>query len=238
MSKVSFGPIQPGDVASITAPNATMAATASATAAVNAENVRPEGIDERNLVFPLVSTISYDSGDWIREIPGGYLNMFKTVDAGSNWTGGTGTSPTFGTGLPFSITLGTDFNYAIIRYSFEIQIEGRVAGCANYVSDDLGFAIFRDNTLLATTERHIQNSVAKSASRLSIPSEAARSAQSVTLITHHTLNGNFNFDLRFKIDTRGSPGLSPDSKINIPWTLFTTSPITISRLTASVIKYK
>jgi hypothetical protein len=235
MSKVSFTPIQPGDVASITAPNATMTATATATAAVNAENVRPEGLDERSIAFPLISTLSYDSGDWAKNISQS-TSMWMKVPSGGTWTGGTGSAPTFSSGVPFSLTLGTNFSYAVIRYTFEVRIEGRV-GSGNDVNEDLGFALFRDGVRLPVTERHIQNSVAKS--QAATNSQAARSVESVTLLFHHTLSGTYNFDLRYYIDNHGLGSLNPDVT-NLGWLTQSTPPdaISIRRLTASVIRYK
>jgi len=234
MSKVSFTPIQPGDAASIIAPNATMTSTATATAAVNAENVRQEGIDERNLTFPLISTVSYDSGDWATNLS--YLNAWLQVPGGGTWTGGTGSAPTFTTGVPFSLTLGSTFSYAVLRYSFEVRIEGRV-GTGTFVNEDLGFALFRDNAHLTITERHIQNSVAKSAA--ATKSQAARSIQTVTLLFYHNLNGTYDFRLRYNIGTHGRGTLNPDVS-NLGWLTASTPPdaISIRRLTASVIKYK
>tara|TARA_R110002020_G_scaffold134824_2_gene301080 strand:- start:12079 stop:12780 length:702 start_codon:yes stop_codon:yes gene_type:complete len=233
MSKVSFTPIQPGDVASITAPNATMTATATATAAVNAENVRQEGLDERSISFPLVSTLSHNSGDWAKNITQS-TSMWLKVPSGGTWTGGTGSAPTFSSGVPFSLTLGTNFSYAVIRYTFEVRIEGRV-GSGNDVNEDLGFALFRNNVLLPVTERHIQNSVAKS--QAATKSQAARSVESVTLLFYHTLNGSYDFDLRYYIDNHGLGALNPDAA-NLGWVNGPSDAITISRLTASVIKYK
>jgi len=234
MSKVSFTPIQPGDVASITAPNATMTATATATGAVNAENVRLEGLDERNIAFPLVSTLSHNSGDWAKNLSHTNLNAWLKVPSGGTWTGGTGSAPTFSAGVPFSLTLGTNFSYAVIRYTFEVRIEGRV-GSGNDVNEDLGFALFRNNVRLPVTERHIQNSVAKS--QAATKSQAARSVESVTLLFYHTLSGSYDFDLRYYIDTHGLGALNPDAA-NLGWVNGSNDAITISRLTASVIKYK
>jgi len=233
MSKVSFTPIQPGDVASITAPNATMTATATATAAVNAENVRPEGLDERSIAFPLISTLSYDSGDWAKRIiqP---VSTWQVVPSGGSWTGGTGSAPTFPSGARFNLTLGTNFSYAVIRYTFEVRIEGRV-GSGNDVNEDLGFALFRNHVRLPVTERHIQNSVAKS--QAATNSQAARSVESVTLLFYHTLNGSYDFDLRTYIDSHGLGSPNPDAA-NLGWVNGSNDAITISRLTASVIKYK
>ena len=230
MSNVPFSPIQPGDAASITAPNATMATTATATAAVNAENVRPEGIDERNLVFPLISTVSYNSGDWARtlKIP---LNAWRKVDGGSIWGGGTGSPPTFSSGVPMSVTLGTGFSYAVIRYSFAIRIEGRVGGS----NEDVGFMIFANGVPLLATERNIQNSISHGAA--ATISGVCRSVESVTLIHYFSVNTTIEFDLRFFINTHGQGPLAADHT-NIDWVSTVEDAVTISRLTASVIKYK
>lgn len=230
MSKVSFSPIQPGDAASITAPNATMAATASSTAAVNAENVRPEGIDERSLAFPLVSTVSHNSGDWATflQTP---LNAWHKVGPGGAWTGGTGSKPTFINGVPMSVTLGTGFSYAVIRYSFAVRIEGRVAGS----NEDVGFAIFANGVLVPTTERNIQNSISHGAA--ATISGVCRSVESVTLLYYMNVNTTINFDLRFFINTHGQGVLAADNT-NIGWVTATNDAVTVSRLTASVIKYK
>ena len=233
MSKVSFSPIQPGDAASIIAPNATMTSTATATAAVNAENVRQEGIDERNLSFPLISTNSHNSGDWVRKLY--TLNNWDQVPVGGSWAGGTGASPSFAAGAPFTVSIGSSFSYAIIRYSFEIRIEGRTSGAANFVNDDLGFAIFSNGTLLSHTERHIQNEVALSVARAN--SEAARSVESVSLLHYVPVPGTYTFDLRYFNNTHGSSALGADSAY-LGWVLNNADAVTISRLTASVISYK
>ena len=234
MSKVSFAPIQPGDAASITSPNNLMSATATATAAINGENVRPEGIDERNLTFPLIATETATSHDRRVNLGSGSLNSWVQIPQGSTWTG-TGTSATFSAGAPFTLTLGSTYNYAIIRYSFEVTIEGRVGSTGNFVNEDVGFAIHRDGARLSATQRHVQNSVANSAAAAT--SEACRSVQSVNIIYYHSLNGTYTFDLRYHINNHGHGTLSPDTA-NIPWITATEQAVVVKRLSASVIKYK
>ena len=230
MSKVSFSPIQAGDAASITAPNATMAATATATAAVNAENVRTEGLDERSLAFPFISTVSYNSGDWVTALQTP-LNAWHKVSHGGSWTGGTGSAPSFSNGVPMSVTIGTGFSYAVIRYSFAVRIEGRVAGS----NEDVGFAIFANGIPLLATARHIQNSISHGAA--ATISGVCRSVESVTLLYYFDVSTTINFDLRFFINTHGQGALAADST-NIDWVTAVNDAVTVSRLTASVIKYK
>ena len=240
MSKVSFTPIQPGDEASITAPNAVMTSTATATAAIDAENVRPEGLDERSLAFPLTEFSKHES-----TYRGAYTHKsWLDLQAGSSWTkiisSSTASAPTFASGAPFSFTLGPGgHSYAVIRYSFEVCIEGRETGSTNYVNDAVGFRITRNGVALTTTERWVQNSIAKSIGTTAGGSETTRSVESVTIFHYITINGSWTFKLQSYIDTHSSTGLAPDTA-NYP-TFGVSTPhqgVTIRNLTASVFKYK
>ena len=233
MSKISFTPIQPGDAASITSPNSLMSATATATAAINGENVRPEGIDERSLTFPLIATETATSHNRRVNLGSGTLGSWVQIPQGSTWIG-TGTSATFSAGAPFTLTLGSTYSYAIIRYSFEAVIEGRV-GSGNFVNEDVGFALYRDGARLTATERHVQNAVANSAAATT--SGACRTVQSVNIIFHHSLNGTYTFDLRYHIDNHGHGTLNPDVT-NIGFISSVDEAVVVKRLFASVIKYK
>jgi len=239
MSKVSFTPIQPGDVASITAPNATMTATASATAAINAENVRQEGIDERNLTFPLVVSNTAHSGNYTDVLV--TIKSWTKIPASGSWappTSGAVSPSSFSSGVPFTVTLGGTFSYAIIRYSLEVAIEGRASGApseTHYVNDDVGFCIFRDGVQLGHTRRFVQNQLAKSASGFGT-TEQSRTVQSVTIF-QYVENVGGTFDLRYHINTHGSSGLKADTG-GMPWVSGTNDAVNIRRLTASVMHYK
>tara|TARA_R110000824_G_C15043990_1_gene660706 strand:- start:6 stop:698 length:693 start_codon:yes stop_codon:yes gene_type:complete len=230
MSKVSFSPIQPGDAASIAAPNATMSATAASTAAVNAENVRVEGLDERSLAFPLISTLSYDSGDWSRILKTP-LDAWYAVPHGGTWNGGTGSLPTFAPGVLMMVNLSSNFNHAVIRYSFTVSIEGRVAGS----NEEVGFAILANGVHIWESVRYIQNSISHGAA--ATLSGVCRSEQSVTLLHYTTITSPVIFHLEYFIGTNGQGALAAD-KTNISWVNNVDDVVTISRLTASVIKYK
>jgi hypothetical protein len=232
MSKVSFTPIQPGDAASVTAPNATMTAATSGTGAINGENVRAEGIDERNLYLPVQSHKSYSSdGGWVRL---GYkpLNQWIDMPGYGDWVSAT-TQPNFQAGCPMSATIGTTYEYAIIRYSFNVIIEGRVQGTGNYVCDDVGFRITRNGAPLTSTQRHVQNQVALAVGGAS-GDQASRSVQTVTLLTHVSLSGSHLFKCQAYIDTHGqNPG--PDTTLS--WVININDFVTITNFTGSVVLY-
>lgn len=65
MSRVTVDNIAVGEACTITSPNSTTASLATATAAVDDENLRLEGIDRRNLVIPgasLARVVQFPSG--------------------------------------------------------------------------------------------------------------------------------------------------------------------------------
>tara|TARA_R110002012_G_scaffold12735_1_gene56229 strand:- start:20253 stop:20969 length:717 start_codon:yes stop_codon:yes gene_type:complete len=238
MSKVSFTPIQPGEEASITNPNALMTATNTATASINQENVRVEGIDERNIVFPLMTFKSYTSEDHVVKLGTGTLDAWTKIPAGTNFTGGSQPTPTFLQGVPITVNLGSSYKYAVIRYSFEVRIEGRVHNSSHSkVNEDVGFCVFVNNIPLLTTERHIQNAIAGSKGRAGSENDSARSVESITIFHPVTVSGNFSFDLRYYIDTHSNGALAPDTNSGAVVTS-NDEAVRVSRITASVIKYK
>ena len=239
MSKVSFTPIQPGDAASVTNPNALMTATNTATSSINQENVRVEGIDERNISLPIMTFKSYTSEDYVAALGFPPLNTWTKIPAGSAFTGGSQPQPTFLAGVPITVNLGSSYSYAVIRYSLEVRIEGRVKN-ANHreVNEDVGFCIFNNNIPLLSTERHVQNAIAGSKGRAGSENDSARSVESVTLFHPVTVTGSYTFDLRYYIDNHAQGALSPDTSGASPVVSSTNQAVRVSRLTASVVYYK
>ncbi len=239
MSKVSFTPIQPGDEASVTNPNALMVATNTATASINQDNVRVEGIDERNISFPLMTFKSYTSEDYVAALGFPPLNTWTKIPAGSAFTGGSQPQPTFLAGVPINVNLGSSYSYAVIRYSLEVRIEGRVKNASHReVNEDVGFCIFNNNIPLLATERHVQNAIAGSKGKAGSENDSARSVESVTLILPVTVAGSHSFDLRYHINNHAQGALSPDMHGAHPLVSSTQLAVRVHRLTASVVYYK
>ena len=244
MSKVSFTPIKPGDAASITAPNAVMTATATATAAIDAENVRQEGLDERSLAFPLTEFVKHESTYGWGLYRGSYTHKaWLDLQAGSSWTkiisSSTASAPSFTAGAPFMVTIGAgQHSYAVVKYSFEVCIEGRISGSTNYVNDAVGFRITRNGAALTTTERWVQNSIASSVGGAS-GDESARSVESVTLFYFITIAGSWTFKLQSYIDTHSSTGLRPDTSSSPSWGVASNHQgVIIRNFSASIFRYK
>jgi hypothetical protein len=244
MSKVSFTPIQPGDAASITAPNAVMTATATATAAIDAENVRQEGLDERSLAFPLTEFVKHESTYGWGLYRGSYTHKaWLDLQAGSSWTkiiaSSTASAPSLTAGAPFMVTIGAgQHSYAVVRYSFEVCIEGRISGSTHYVNDSVGFRITRNGAPLVTTERWVQNSIAKSVGGGS-GDESARSVESVTVFYYIDIAGSWTFKLQSYIDTHSSTGLRPDTSSSPSWGVASNHQgVIIRNFSASIFRYK
>ena len=232
MSKVSFSPIQPGDAATITAPNATIAAITTATGLVNDENVRAEGIDERNIDFPLVTASIKSSRNWRANLS--IINTFTPIPAGTSgaWSGGTSGVPNFSAGCPFTVTIGSGFSYAVLRYSLQIEIEGRVATSGGvHVNNDVGFQIYIGGVAVTTTKRNIQNQMA-----VSDADSDTRTVQSVVILHYINLSGTWTFDLRYKIDTHSNASLGADG--GKAWISSSSDAVNFRSFTASVVYYK
>ena len=237
MSKVSFTPIQPGDEASVTNPNALMVAVNTATGSINQENVRVEGIDERNLSLPIMTFKSYTSEDYEVKLGSGPLNAYTKIPAGSSFTGGSQTQPSFLLGMPITVSLGSSYSFAVVRYSFMVAIEGRVLGGSHSSrNEDVGFALFKDNSRITTTERHVQNAIMGSTGTLN----SGRSVESVTLF-HKVLHQSstpqtHTIDLRYIIDNHSIGALNPDT--GHAHITSVDDAVVVSNLTASVVYYK
>lgn len=241
MSKVSFTPIQPGDEASVTNPNALMVATNTATSAINQENVRVEGIDERNINFPFMTFKSYSSQDYSVKLGTGALNAWTEIPAGSSFTGGTQAQPTFLQGVPITVTLGSSFSFAVVRYSFVVTIEGNVNNSSHVGRNPMvGFCLFQDGVIIPPTERHVQNAIYGSRGQSGSHLDAARSVESVTLFHPVTVGtGPYKLTLRYYIDTGAqTPPLAPDTHGASPLVDSLADAVKVSSLTASVVYYK
>ena len=244
MSKVTFTPIQPGDAASITNPNSLMTATNTATASLNQENVRVEGIDERNLAFPLVNVNYNSSGSGNYAALGlSTRNSYQKVPAGSSWVGSS-SAPTFAAGVPFTLDRGV-YNYAIVRYSLEVVIEGRVDNSLHSeVNEDVSFIIFLNGFPLVSTQMHVQNAIFGSKGNSAGSKEdSARSVQSVTLfypIIGESALGPFTCELYYQIDDHGNGTPAPDTTVVVAadGKTATERAILIRRLTGSIVRYK
>ena len=244
MSKVTFTPIQPGDAASITNPNSLMTATNTATASLNQENVRVEGIDERNLAFPLVNVNFVSSFDDNYAALGlSTRNSPQKVPAGSSWVGGS-SAPTFAAGVPFSLNRGV-YNYAIVRYSLEVVIEGRVDNSThNEANEEVSFVIYLNGIAVSNTQMHVQNAIYGSKGNdAGSKEDSARSVQSVTLfypIIGESVVSTFTTELYYQIDDHGNGTPAPDTTVvsAADGKTATQRAIRIRRLTGSIVRYK
>ena len=244
MSKVTFTPIQPGDAASITNPNSLMTATNTATASLNQENVRVEGIDERNLAFPLIDVNFNSSGnDNYAALGFSTRNSPQKVPAGSSWVGGS-SAPTFAAGVPFSLNRGV-YNYAIVRYSLEVVIEGRVDNSThNEANEEVSFIIYLNGIPVTSTQMHVQNAIYGSKGNSAGSKEdSARSVQSVTLfypIIGESAVSTFTTELYYQIDDHGNGTPAPDTTVVVAadGKTATERAILIRRLTGSIVRYK
>ena len=244
MSKVTFTPIQPGDAASITNPNSLMTATNTATASLNQENVRVEGIDERNIAFPLIDVNFFSSfEDPYAALGLSTRNSPQKVPAGSSWVGGS-SAPTFAAGVPFSLNRGV-YNYAIVRYSLEVVIEGRTDNSThNKANEEVSFVIYLNGIPVTNTQMHVQNAIYGSKGNdAGSKEDSARSVQSVTLfypIIGESIVSTFTTELYYQIDDHGNGNLDPDSTVvsSADGKSVIERAIRIRRLTGSIVRYK
>ena len=117
MSRVTVDNIAVGESCTITSPNSTISSLATATAAVDATNVRQEGIDLRNLMVPGSSFLEFE------QFPSGSLGASPIGTANitnTNWA----QCPVFAGQTPVIIINPANAAFFVVRFSVLMMVHG------------------------------------------------------------------------------------------------------------------
>mgnify|MGYP003641435030 FL=1 len=115
MSRVVVDNIAVGEACTITSPNSTTASLAAATAAVDDENLRLEGIDRRNLVIPGASLAA------VVQFPSGSITSPANT---STIVGAMAQCPPISGQIPEIVIGVQNAAFVIVRLSCEMSVDG------------------------------------------------------------------------------------------------------------------
>tara|TARA_R100000808_G_scaffold25024_1_gene60571 strand:+ start:5481 stop:6119 length:639 start_codon:yes stop_codon:yes gene_type:complete len=146
MSRVRLTTVSPGTTTGITRNNQLQDDIETGLSQINQQNIRVEGIDKRNVAFPICE----ESGHAATYSTWGRVSVPST---GSNWASHPTTS--------FSVSVAmADCYAAIVRFSGEVRLEGGTTSGVSVFPQWLGvrMAEMKDGTpvTLPHTQRHFQ----------------------------------------------------------------------------------
>ena len=129
MSRVTVDNIAVGESCTITSPNSTISSLATATAAVDATNVRQEGIDLRNLMVPASSFLGFE------QFPSGSLGAspIGTADiTNTSWA----QCPVFAGQTPEITVNPANAAFFVVRFSVLMMVQGSAAHSGSTASSE------------------------------------------------------------------------------------------------------
>mgnify|MGYP003109167213 CR=1 FL=1 len=204
MSRVTLTTVSPGEATTITGPNQFQDDLEAALSSVNEQNIRTEGIDRRNIDFPIC-------------IESGFMNVNSR----------TAVTTTSNTWVPYPNTFQvsismTDCFAAIIRFSGEVRLDGVVATVAEESPQFLGVRMSqtKDGVVgaLAHTERYFQIGRHPDASASAQKFPGTFEFQMTHLVENQSLtdtsNRTFTLEYNLKNPASGSTGTASIGFLN------------------------
>ena len=207
MSRVVLVPVVAGDANTITSPNTTITNLSVATADIDGANVRLEAVDRRILQVPTNGFVnSYQDDSGTHDSTSITPNLSAT-----SWTN----VPTYNNGEnPASLTVDTtNMDFAIIRCSFAVKIQGQshtAAGDPNHRQTILYTRMTRDGSGAADTERAWQcNNLSKDTKSAN---QNVRQATYFHYVDTAGNVGNVTYRVQYKVDADGNYDGLPTTK--------------------------
>ena len=191
MSRVTLTTVSPGEATTITGPNQFQDDLEAALANVNEENIRTEGIDRRNIDFPVC-------------VESGSMNVNSRVSVSAtnnNWAPYPNT---------FQVSINmTDCFSAIVRFSGEVRLEGGTATVAEQTPQYLGVRMSenKDGTItpLVHTERYFQIGRYPDASASALVFPGTFPFQMTHLVQNESLTDTSNRTFSLEYNFRNPP---------------------------------
>ena len=204
MSRAEIVPVAPGDANTITDPNTTISNLSTATGSIDGVNVRLEAVDRRILKAPTNGFVNYyqdDSGDHDISTTGD-LSMTPRLGQTTYTDVPTYDNSTAPAVLSFD---STDMDFAIIRCSFSVEIEGQpVGGSGSTKKQPIMYTRLTANGFpLTPTERAWQCNNLSNASNAS----TRHNVRQATHVFHLQSQGNLGtivYRLQYKLDFDGN----------------------------------